>query len=298
MKDLFLKFLSQTLNRDVEDLSGVLYKAGSDGTLTDELNENAIEELLRIDAERVKTLKTSSEPGRTFDDGHKAGVSEALSKLEKTLRRTYGATDIDAKDAADLVAKIVSKTAAAESDEQKVKSSPAYLALEREMQDALEAKESEFAAKLSDIENAQARAAMLAKYRSDGEALLHALNPVLPQNPAAAKRQVDTFLSMIDGYEIKNVNGVDVVMKDGKRVENSHGHPILFADLIKESAKDFFDFKKQDEAGNAGNGGSGSQSGGSFIAPKNASEARERFYAASTADERQALQAYMIEGGK
>lgn len=298
MKDLFLKFLSQTLNRDVEDLSGVLYKAGSDGTLTEEINENAIEELLRIDAERVKTLKASSEPGRTFDDGHKAGVSEALSKLEKTLRRTYGATDIDAKDAADLVAKIVSKTAAAESDEQKVKSSPAYLALERQMQDALEAKESEFAAKLSDIENAQSRAAMLAKYRSEGEALLHALNPVLPQNPAAAKRQVDTFLSMIDEYEIKNVNGVDVVMKDGKRVENSHGHPILFADLIKESAKDFFDFKKQDDAGNAGNGGSGSQSGGSFVAPINAAEARERFYAASTAEERQALQAYMIEGGK
>ena len=88
MKDIFLGFLSKSLNIDNEQLADLLYKKSDDGTLTDDVNENALQTLLQLDAERVQKLKPNTK--EYFDNGYKKGQSEVASQWEKRLREKFG----------------------------------------------------------------------------------------------------------------------------------------------------------------------------------------------------------------
>lgn len=293
MKNIFLEFLGKTLNRPADEVAALIYKNGDDGKLTEDVSESALENLLKADSERVQSLK--GKDGPTFDDGHKAGKKEAMEALEKRLRRHY-AFEGEARDADALISAIVAQSVKAETDEDKIKVSSAYLALEKKMADAIEATKAEWEGKVKEIETQTARNARLTTARENAKAILNSLNPVLPSNPAAAERQVNAFMSVLADLDFEEKDGTIILSKNGKRVENAQGYPVNFDDFVKSEATNFFDFKQQEQAGNAGNSGSASGNGGTgFQIPKTKAEALEMFYKSDNVEEKAALTKFMSD---
>ena len=91
MKDILFGYASKTLNVDTDRLAEILLKKADDGTLTDEANDNALTELLKLDAERVGKMKPDTKG--IFDNGHKKGLKEGAEQWESKVRESFGITD-------------------------------------------------------------------------------------------------------------------------------------------------------------------------------------------------------------
>ena len=251
MKDVFVGFLGKTLNLPADSVAEKLFKKSDDGTLTDELSENALQNLLDLDAERVKGLKVNTK--ELFDNGYKKGQKEALTDLEKQLRSNFGVDDISLQ-GVDLVKTIVSKTAKSSLDDDKVKSHKLFLQLEKQL------RESELAMTQKTKEVEDKWKGELERYkisgvvRAEAEKFFDSLEPVLPVNPVAARQQKEDFLGMLTNTLDWQQDGESFIpIREGKRLEDKHGHPLRLDELVKEMASQRFDFKKQAEKGNAGN---------------------------------------------
>lgn len=265
MKEIFLGYLSKALNLDVEQIAALLYKTADDGKLTEELQENALQNLLGANAKHVATLKGSGTDGKArFDEGHSAGKKEALEKLEKQIREAF---KIESKSQGiDLVKEVAAAAANIEADAEKVKLNPVFLARERELQDELLEKTRQYEGEVSALKTQYEREKRVAAQRPEIERIFSELAPVLPSNPTAASNQRSQFLASFDGYDYEKMPDGSVLVKtpDGKRVENAQGHPVRLADLVRDAAAQRFDLAVQEGKGNAGNGGkaaSGQSSG-------------------------------------
>ena len=78
-------------------------------------------------------------------------------------------------------------------------------------------------------------------------------NPILSENPLVAENRKKDFLNKFSGYEYDVQDGKIVVLKDGKRLEDQHGNLKQFESFVMDLAEMNFDFRKQEEVGNAGN---------------------------------------------
>lgn len=254
MNEQIIGFLSKTLNLDSESAAAMLYQKADDGTLTDKFNENALQDLLAADAARVEKLKGSG--GNTkeaFDNGHKAGKKEAMEAFEKQIKAKFPtdstATGFDLVQ--DVIANIQKGTIAAD----KVKTSPEYLALERQLKEQADAINAEWQRKLSETESAYQRKDQFNTVKSKLNVVLESLNPVLPSNPQAAQTWREQFFKEFEGLEYQIEGERIVALKDGESIKNAQGYVVPFEELVKSKASNYFDFHKQEPRGTAGNEG-------------------------------------------
>lgn len=255
-----LEFLSKTLNLDADSAAALLFKKADDGTLTDQISENALSDLLAADAARVEKLKGST--GNTkeaFDNGHKAGKKEAMEAFEKQLKSRFP-TDSTAT-GFDLVQDVISSIQKGTIAADKVKTSPEYLALERQLKEQIDATNSEWQKKLSETESAYTKKEKFNMVKSRLNVVLEGLNPVLPSNPQAAQTQREYFFREFQDLEYQIEGDRIVALKDGESIKNAQGYVVPFEELVKSKASNWFDFHKQEQRGTAGNeGGAGAGS--------------------------------------
>lgn len=277
MKDQFLGYLSKTLNLDNEQLAELLYKKSDDGTLTDEVADNALLELLRLDAERVQKIKPNTK--EFFDNGYKKAQSEVSERWEKTLRDKFGIEQADLKGDAILDA-ILSRQSESGMKPEKVKTHPEYLALEAAMRKREAELQDQYAAEVEKVKSEFTREQTWQSVSKEIRNTVMGLNPILPSDAAKADRMLSLFLeNNFRAYEYApDGSGGFIVMKDGQRVENQHGHVKALQDLARESAEMYFDFNAQKPAGNAGNSG-GNGGGTNTLSIKTEAD----FYAARAA---------------
>ena len=250
MKDLLIAFLGKTLNLLAEQLAELLYKKSDDGSLTEDLNEGALTQLLAMDSERVNKLKPNTK--EFFDNGYKDAEAKVSSKWEKTLREKFG-VDAEGQLRGEALADAIKATLAdAGMKPDKVKLSPEYLALEKQMREQIEAAKSEYEKQMEAMKSAAERQQTWGAASSEIRNALKALNPVLPSDPTKAERIVDLFLKEFESYEYQRDESGFIPLKEGKRVEDGHGYARKLTDLVKERADQMFDFAAP-AGGNAGN---------------------------------------------
>lgn len=256
MKEILLGYLGKTLNVPDEQLAELLYKKSDDGTLTDEFAETALENLLRLDAERVQKLKPNTR--ELFDNGFKAAESKISERWEKTLREKFGIEQADLKGDA-IIDAILARNAENGMRPDKVKTHPEYLALEAQLRKREEDLRAEFSAEIEKRETAYRREQTWGSVSNLVRQTVKGLNPILPGDQAKAERLLELFVNThFRDFEYQpDGSGGFVVLKDGQRVENMHGHVKALQDLVRETAEGYFDFNAQKPAGNAGNVNSG-----------------------------------------
>jgi len=287
MNEFLIAFLGKTLNIAPEQVADILYKKADDGKHTDQLNESALQSLLAADAARVQKLKGDTDTKTVFDNGYKKGQSEALTKMEKSLREKAG-VESD-KTGEDLVLEVLSKVGKSQLSEDQIKLHPLYLSLESKAKAELETIKAESDKRVQEVQTGYQREKTLSAVKSKARDIFTALSPILSANPTVAANQIDEFLQKFESFGYEN-NGDDWVVKNGdKRLEDAHSNPISFASLVKMEAEKRFDFQKQPPAGNAGNKNEPGQNG-NFAVPKNADEYARAIFAANTPEERLTIQ--------
>ena len=68
-KEILTAFLGATLNLPTDKLAEILYKKADDGTITEDLQENALDALKNLDKERIGKLKPDTK--EFFNNGYK-----------------------------------------------------------------------------------------------------------------------------------------------------------------------------------------------------------------------------------
>lgn len=287
MNEIFLGFLSKTLNMDADRLAELLYKKADDGTLTDQISESALTALLDADTARVKALRDSADGKGAFDNGYKKGQKEAMETFERTLRSEFK-TESTAQ-GADLVKHIVAAQSKSKASDDEVKLHPLFLKLEQEAKAQVEAAKAEAEQQIEQLKTGYERKERFGTAQQRIMEAFDSLRPVLPSDPARAARVRQEFAERFAGYDYDIQPDGNIVVKDteGKRLENKQGYPVSLADIVKMEAEARFDFAKQEPKGNAGNG---QQPGGTGSAPPTAPPKNQEEYimamanAASDAD--------------
>lgn len=250
-KDLILQFFGKTLNLTAEEVAPLFEKKGDE----EELKPDALKFLLEKDVARVKTMKdeVATVQKESFDKGYKKAQGEALSKFEKEIKEQYGVNS--QKQGADLIAEIVTAKAAPGSiTDDAVKTHALYLKLEKEMNEKAEAVKKEWEGKLNERETQIAREKVLSSVISKADKIVADGKFILPKDAEKAKNQKQLLVNELNQYTFEEKNGEMLILKDGKRVEDAHGAPVKFDDLVKNTASKYWD----SETGPARQGSGGS----------------------------------------
>lgn len=270
MNELLESLVGKTLNLPKEKLAEILYEP--DGTTP---KADAIDKLVEIDALRIKSLKDShkDELTRMHDDGYSKAKGESLAKWEKQIKEEFGIQS-DAK-GADLVKELISKGAKIELDEEKIKLHPKYIELEKKLNNEYISKADydRVSKEFEDFKEKNRTEQIGSVIKKDAILAFRSLKPVLSKDPAKALNQEADFASKLLSFEYDlQEDGNHIIKVNGRRLENTSGYPVSFADFVKSEASKYYDFEQQDSRANAGNNNSGGNNGTSMIMPQTEKE--------------------------
>lgn len=259
-------FLSKTLKMDTEELASLYNEAGELASLT------AAE---KADTSRVTKLKEEN------DSQYKRGQKEVATKLETKLKEKYGvSSDETGVDLVDLILTTELEKVKGKGDED-ITAHPEYLKLKSESDRMLKAKDKEWQKKIEEIETKHTRESMFAKVKDRAFAELDNLRPILPEDAKKAQKWKEKYIEDFRSYDFTEQDGTIVVLKDGKPLQDSHGYNKSFADLVKETAAEIFDFQTAESRSSAAN----QQTQSNFAAPRNEEEFIQKMREAKTPEE-------------
>lgn len=259
-------FLSKTLKMDDEELASLYNEAGELTSLT------AAE---KADTSRVTKLKEEN------DSQYKRGQKEVATKFETKLKEKYGvSSDETGVDLVDLILTTELEKVKGKGDED-ITAHPEYLKLKSESDRMLKAKDKEWQKKIEELESKHTRESMFAKVKDRAFAELDNLRPILPEDAKKAQKWKEKYIEDFRAYDFTEQDGTIVVLKDGKPLQDSHGYNKSFADLVKETAAEIFDFQTAESRTSAAN----QQTQSNFAAPRNEDEFIQKMREAKTPEE-------------
>ena len=259
-------FLSKTLKMDDEELASLYNEAGELTSLT------AAEQ---ADTARVTKLKEDQA------SQYKRGQKEVASKMEAQLKDKFGVdSDLTGVELVDFILTTELEKVKGKGDED-ITAHPEYLKLKSESDRMLKAKDKEWQKKIEDLELKHARESMFSKVKERAFAELDNLRPILPEDAKKAQKWKEKYIEDFRAYDFTEQDGMIVVLKDGKPLQDSHGYNKSFADLVKETAAEIFDFQTAESRSSAAN----QQTQNNFAAPRNEDEFIQKMREAKTPEE-------------
>jgi len=228
-------------------------------------DEDGETQVIEGDVARIGKL-TTPKKGETFQDGYAKAKKEVLTDFEKTLREVYEVeSDATGNDLIEAIIAAKAKPGAKEVTEDDVKKHPVYQNAEKAHKAALKQVQTEWETKLTERENQYKKGETFNTVASKALAKLTGMNPVIPANAKVAANIQRSFLDGLKQFDYEVQGDRIVVMKDGKVVDDGHGHSLEFDKLIEDHAGGFYEFKANNGGSNGGNGkneGSGGAGGG------------------------------------
>lgn len=297
-----IEFLSKTLNLDADRIAEILYKKADDGSTTEEISDDVLTKLLDLDKGRITKIK---EEGKvSFDNGFKKAEKEVSERWESRIKSAF---ELDTDAVGDDLLSVVKEKAGSggkASSEEDVKKHPVYLSLERKYLADLKVAKEEGEKALDDFKKQMSASEIKSMAKGIAKEKLLRKKPVLEDDASIAETRISDFLRELEGYDYEKLeDGTLLPIKDGKRLENDHSHPISFDALIDSIAGRRFRFEVQDPKGNGGNknDSQGKKDQVKFTGkvPANEDEFLKAYSALSDPTERSALmQAYEATHGE
>lgn len=229
----------------------------------DNTEEKVLSTLIAKDVQRVADIKKSSDTEGKFQEGYKKAKKEVLTELENSVKTKFGIQS--EKTGLELIETIVAEKETiagkgkAQFTEDDIKKHPVYQTLETK----LSAKDTEHEAALQAIKDEQKKAETFAVVKSKALSVLEGLKPIKSQNAEVATTIQNLFLGSLEQYEFDTTTpDRTIVLKDGKVVEDQHGHSLILEELVKTNAPKFFEFEKNNGGSNGGNNNGQQPAGG------------------------------------
>ena len=250
LKEVLNGVLGTVLNMPEAEVSSLYDEEGN-------WKEGSTDVLKAKNADRVQRERDKATADRK--EQHQRGRKERGIELEKALKAV--GVEIGEATGEEAVQKfnefLESKVAAAakpsDLDDNGVKSHKLYRELEKASQAALKAKEDEHSKAWTERDAKDQRERILSDVKSKAKSIFDELKPNLPEDPKKAAKLVGVLMSEFDGLSYE-MDGDELLNKDkdGKRLENDHGHPIKLDDLVKSKSAEYFDFQASEKRGSIG----------------------------------------------
>jgi len=288
-KKLLFGVLTKTLNKSEQEMTDLLYQKADD---SDEivLKEGALEEILALDVQRVKTIQAGVKPDeKILKDQYSRGKKEALEGIEKEVRGKYS-LESD-KTGIELISEAVDsqkKQKPEKLTDDEVKKHPVYLELENNSirKEEHEKVKTEF----DDFKKNQEKSERMVKIHEYVLKELDLLNPVLSENSEVKMNRQRDFLAKFDQWDYQLNDGSDpLILQNGNRLEDAHGNPVAWKDFVKQKASLHYDFKAQNDKGNAGNDDKGKKFTGDIKIPANKEEYSQMIFNETDPDRKIAI---------
>lgn len=226
----------------------------------DELKDDYADIILEADKARVEKFK--NDRTQSYDKGVRETEKKLKTFAESEFKRLTGYDGTEdnfesmfktwhEKEKAKLVKNV-------EVSEDAIKKHPAYISLEADRipKTEYETLKSEY----EQFKQNQERSKVMGVVTANAWDVVAKANPILSENATVAENRKRDFLAKFSGYNYDLQGSTILVLdKDGKRIENEHGNPIPFDTWVMDMASQNFDFRAQDDKGNAGNKDKGGQ---------------------------------------
>lgn len=218
--------------------------------------ESIISSLLTEDAARVTILKTPKS-GETYNDGYAKAKKEVLTDLENQIKTAHGIQSD--KKGVELIDEIITAKSSnggkdGEITDDVVKRHPAFIQMEKDFKKQVSDKEKELETKTKEYETSIGKISTFTNVKSKADGIFQALKPILPKNANVAQNIKNQFYKELEGYDFEQqADGSYLVSKDGKRLEDGHGHSRDFNEIIESIAGNYFEFEENNGGANAGN---------------------------------------------
>jgi hypothetical protein len=219
----------------------------------EELKEDYTELLLEADKARIQKLK--DERTTYHDNGYKEAEKKFKSHAEETFKKLTGYTGAEDNFEAMFQAwhkeetkRLAQKKEVTEDD---IKRHPLYVKLESET--ILKAEYDKLQKSFDEFKTEKQRSEVMGVVTGRAWDVVAQKNPILSENQTVAENRKRDFLAKFSGYDYDLQEGKIIVLKDEKRLEDEHGNLLPFESFVMDLANLNFDFRAQDDKGNAGN---------------------------------------------
>lgn len=212
----------------------------------EEINEQEVlTKLISYDTTRMESFRN-----RIYGESAKKTEAKTRKEFVDKLREKF---ELDAAldgddlfDAIDTkVAERIPKNSSLTDD--LVKAHPLYLQAETTFKKQLNETKRTYEDQISAIQREHQKAHVWSKVFDKAGNIFDGLNPILSQQQDKASTQRKVFLDRFSNYDWEEVEGNFFPVKEGKRMEDSHGHALSLESLVKSEADTMFDFKKAEE---------------------------------------------------
>jgi len=268
------------LRQQLAEALGTAYQIPEDDIATilpqeeEKFNESEFKtKFLELDRERIATINQKGK--EKFEQGYSKAKKEERSGYEQEIKEEFGIDDTNLI-GIDLMKKVVelnaskSKADPSKLSEDELKAHPSVIKLLNDKDKTFQTREQElqkeFDTKLTGFQKEN----RFGKVSKHALSILDGLNPVLSKDPVRAANQRSILLNDLQSNDYQEEGESFIPLdKDGKRLENGHGHGITFEQLVKSKAEKFFDFKQAEDRGTPPPGGGDP---GKHLAPKTEQE--------------------------
>jgi len=295
-KTILIGVLTKTLNKSEQEVTELLYQGEGENI---ELRETVIDDILALDSKRVANIKKNAPVDKErLDNEYKRGQKETLDKFEKSLRDKYSFNS--EKKGMELIDEIISSNKkASKLTDDEVKKHPLYVDLEKER-----VTKDEYERVIKEYEDYKKKIERDNKFVSIKERArlkLQEMKPIVSDNALVAKTREEDFLRKFEIYDYQiDGDNILVLKSDGTRLEDGHGNPLPFDDLVKQIAVVNYDFPRQGKKGGTGGTGGGENNKSlNIVVPKTPEEYKQAIENAQNIDEKIAIkEAYHAQEGK
>lgn len=267
LKQLITGFLSETLKLDNGKIEELL------NDVNEENGSERLKSLLDLDKNRIDSFGTTK-----FQEGFKKDKKEFLTNFENEIKQKFNLTS--ANMGFDLIEEAINskveslvKENKIEINDENVKKHSAYLALEKKYNDDTTTLKNDFETQLNEIKTSQQRKETRSSVFNSVDSILSGLGDkiVMPKNETVRQNQISLFKQGIfNGIEFENNDGVTLLVKDGKRLENGHGHALTVEQFVSDNIGNYFEISNNNGGQNSGS--QGSQGGSKIPLPKSEEE--------------------------
>lgn len=208
---------------------------------------------LEKDKERVETLGLKGKD--KFEQGYSKAKKESLTGFEKEIKEAFN-IDEDDLIGIDLVKKVVELNSKKNSSdpskltEEQLLKHPSVIALLSKKEQDFTKRETELKTTFEDYKNEFERKETFRDVSKRALAIFNDMNPILSEDANKAENQRKDFVAKLKGYDFQKDGENYIPLKEGKRLEDAHGHGVSFDDFVKNNANLYYDFKKTDDRSN------------------------------------------------
>lgn len=260
MNEFVTGLLTKFFNKSDEEVAELFFtKSDEDDEL--KLKEDALDLAYNMDAERVKNIKASSKEDtqKYFDNGYSKGKKETFEDVEKQFSEITGFSSEKEKfeeKLTDFMESISKKEPKSKLTDDDVKKHPLYRELESSIKNKYILREDheKIAFEYEDFKKNVEKNMAFDAVKRDIQKIFKGLGAIEPEDANVATNRYNDFVEKFKNYEYEvAADGNHFILKDGKRLEDEHNHPVTFQSFVESNAKQYYEIKKQDSKGTAGN---------------------------------------------